>query len=75
VFETWGLGDQYVDLDTTQSGFSVDAQLFSLSLEPNISSCSAHQAMGPDACLSIHPDTNQPALLPMWRFVMDLELD
>ena len=74
VFETWGLGDDYVDLDTQQSGFSIDEQLFSLSLEPN-NDCSEHQSMGSDSCYSIHPDTGQPALLPVWRFVMDLDLD
>lgn len=75
VFELWGMGDRYIDLDTEQIGYSVDAQLFSLDLEPNTSACSAHQSMGTDACLSIHPATSQPALLPLWRFVMDLELD
>lgn len=73
VFESWGMGDDYVDLDAQQSGFSIDEQLFSLSLPPN-NDCSEHQSMGSDSCLSIHPATSQPALLPMWKFVMDLEL-
>ena len=68
------MGDNYIDLDTEQSGYSIDTQLFSVSLEPN-NNCSEHQSMGADACLSIHPDTGQPALLPMWRFVMNLDLD
>lgn len=74
VFETWGMGDDYIDLDTQQSGFSIDKQLFSLSLDPN-NDCSEHQSMGADSCYSIHPDTGQPALLPVWQFVMDLDLD
>lgn len=74
VFETWGMGSDYIDLDTQQSGFSIDKQLFSLSLPPN-NDCSEHQSMGADSCHSIHPDTGQPALLPVWRFVMDLDLD
>lgn len=74
VFETWGMGSDYIDLDTQQSGFSIDKQLFSLSLPPN-NDCSEHQSMGADSCHSIHPDTGQPALLPVWRFVMDMDLD
>ena len=49
-FEFWGMGDNYIDLDTEQSGYSIDTQLFSVSLEPN-NNCSEHQSMGADACL------------------------
>lgn len=73
VFERWGMGDDYLDLDSQQSGFSIDQQLFSLSLPPN-NDCSEHQSMGADACYAIHPSTGQTALLPVWRFVMNLEL-
>lgn len=73
VFESWGMGDDYLDLDGQQSGFSIDQQLFSLSLPPN-NGCSEHQSMGADACYAIHPTTGQPALLPVWRFVMELDL-
>ena len=54
-----------------QGPYPSSTQLFTLDLPPG-GGCSEHQSMGGDACLSIHPDTDLPALLPVWRHVMTL---
>ena len=71
VFSAWGMGDRsdYVDVGADQGPYPSTTQLFTLDLPPG-GNCSEHQSMSADACLSVHPDTGLPALLPVWLHVM-----
>ncbi|MFT4977039.1 MAG: hypothetical protein ACI8S6_002944 [Myxococcota bacterium] len=75
VFSVWGMGERsdYLDAGSSQGPYSPDEQLFTLDLPPNpAADCSTHQSMGADACMADHPDTGQPAMLPVWLHAMTL---
>ncbi|MFT4705680.1 MAG: hypothetical protein ACI81R_003391 [Bradymonadia bacterium] len=70
VFELWGMGTSQQFFDT-DSGTEIPdgTQLFSTGLPPR-GTCSEHQSLGSDACQPREPQTGEPAMQPVWRFIM-----